>query len=166
MNKLKNCQYKDVDETIANIFEKTGTTEDKLIEVLIKAQKYSEHNYLSEEVLKKVSRGMNIPLTKVYGIASFYSMLSTEKRGKYVIQICNSAPCYLRNGKEIVKIFQDILGIKIGEITEDGLISLEFTSCIGACDIAPAVKINGKLYGDLDRGKIFNILSSIRRGDF
>lgn len=158
-------QCKDVVAKISSIIEEIGKTDDKLIEVLIEVQKKSEKNYLSEEVLKIVSKDMNISLSRVYGTASFYSMLSTEERGKYVIQICNSAPCYLKDGKNIVKIFQDILGIKMGEITDDGLFSLEFTSCIGACDIAPAVKINDKLYGNLDRGKIFNILSSIRRGE-
>lgn len=149
-------------ERVVNIIKEIGTTPDKLIEVLIEVQNNSNNNYISEEECNVISKEMNIPLSKVYGVASFYSMLSTKKKGKYVIQICNSAPCYLNGGKEITKIFETELGIKIGEVTNDELFSLEFTSCIGACDLAPAAKINEELYGKLNKEKITLILNKLR----
>lgn len=150
-------------ESIKEIVNNVGNTEDKLIEVLIKTQQISDNNYISEEALRIISKELNIPLSRVYGVATFYSMLSTKKRGKYVIQICNSAPCYINGGKNIVKTFENILGIKMGETTEDGLFSLEFTSCIGACDIAPAIKINDDLYGNLDYEKVVELINDIRK---
>lgn len=152
-------------DSVVNVGNRIGKTEDKMIEILIELQRQSEYNYLSKEDVKSVSELLDVSETKVYGIANFYSMLSTEKRGRNVIQICNSAPCYIRNGNNVVKIFEDILGIGMGEVTSDEQFSLEFTSCLGACDVAPAVRINEKTIGNLDRGKIFNMLASIKRGE-
>ncbi len=153
----------DADQKVKVIVERIGNTPDKLIEILLKIQNVSDSHYVSEEELKIVSDCLGVPLSKVYGVATFYSMLSTKKRGKYVIQICNSAPCYLANSKNVVKAFEKILDIKIGEVTEDGIFSLEYTSCIGACDIAPAVKINDEIYGNLDEEKIKEIIINLRK---
>lgn len=152
-------------ERVTDVVSIIGNNEDKMIEILIELQRKSEFNYLSKDVIKAVAEELDTSETKVYGIANFYSMLSTEKRGRNVIQICNSAPCYIRNGSNVVKIFEDILGVKMGEVTSDEMFSLEYASCIGACDIAPAVRINDKVVGNLNRGKIFNILASIKRGE-
>lgn len=153
----------DMDKKTVEIIERIGKTPDRLIEVLLEVQKQSDENYISENQLKIISKELNVPLSKVYGVATFYSMLSTKKRGKYVVQICNSGPCYVRNSKKIAEAFEDALGIKIGEVTEDGLFSLEFTSCIGACDLAPAVKINEEIYGNLDREKVYKLIDSLRK---
>jgi len=152
-------------DLVGRVGDQIGRTEDKMIEILIELQNRSEFNYLSKEDVKSVSELLDVSETKVFGIANFYSMLSTEKRGRNVIQICNSAPCYIRNGNNIVKIFEDILGIEMGEVTNDEQFSLEFTSCLGNCDVAPAVRVNEKTYGNLDRSKIFNMLASIKRGE-
>ncbi|WP_432408143.1 NAD(P)H-dependent oxidoreductase subunit E [Wukongibacter sp. M2B1] len=150
-------------EKTIDIIKRIGNTSDKLIEVLLEVQSQSEGNYIREEDLKIISRELGISISKAFGVASFYSMLSTKKRGKYVIQICNSGPCYVKNSKKVAKIFEAILGIKMGEMTEDGLFSLEYTSCIGACDQAPAVKINEEIYGNLDKEKIYKLISSLRK---
>ncbi|WP_432663360.1 NAD(P)H-dependent oxidoreductase subunit E [Wukongibacter baidiensis] len=150
-------------EKTIDIIKRVGNTPDKLIEVLLEVQNQSEENYITEEELKIISRELDVPISKAFGVASFYSMLSTKKRGKYVIQICNSGPCYVKNSKKVAKTFEAALGIKMGEITEDGLFSLEYTSCIGACDQAPAVKINDEVYGNLDKEKIYDIINSLRK---
>lgn len=152
-----------MDENTIKIIEKIGKTPDKLIEILIKVQRQSNENYITEDQLKIISKELCVPLSKVYGVATFYSMLSIKKRGKYVIQICNSGPCYVKNSKEIAKAFEAALGINMGEVTDDGLFSLEFTSCIGACDLAPAVKINEEIYGNLDKEKVYKIIDSLRK---
>lgn len=152
-------------ESITEIVERIGREEDKLLEILLAIQSQSKHNYLSKEAIEGVSDILDISVTKIYGIAKFYSILSTEKRGEYVIQICNSTPCYLKDEKHLVSIFEDILGIKMGGITPDGMFSLEFTSCLGACDVAPAVRINNTIYGELDRSKVFNLLAQLKRGE-
>ncbi len=154
-----NCLKNDIE----SIIEKIGNTPDKLIEILIEVQRQSEENYISKDALKIISKELKISLSKAYGVASFYSMLSTKKRGRYVIQICNSAPCYMNGGKQVKKYFEDILGITVGEMTDDGLFSLEFTGCIGTCDKAPAVKINDKVYGNLNKEKVEALVDSIRK---
>lgn len=151
------------EERTIGIIKKIGKTPDKLIEVLLEVQSQSDENYITEEELEIIAKELNIPLSRAYGVATFYSMLSTKKRGKYVIQICNSGPCYIKNSKEVARAFESALGIKIGEMTEDGLFSLEYTSCIGACDLAPAVKINDNIYGNLDREKIYKLIDSLRK---
>lgn len=152
-----------MDEKTIKIIEAIGKTTDKLIEILMEVQRQSNENCVTEEELKIISKELGIPLSKVYGVATFYSMLSTKKRGKYVIQVCNSGPCYVKNSKLIAKLFEGVLGIKMGEITSDGLFSLEYTSCIGACDLAPAVKINEEVYGNLDREKIHKLIDTLRK---
>lgn len=150
-------------EKTIDIIKRIGNTPDKLIEVLLEVQSHSDENYITEKELKIISRELDVPLSKAFGVASFYSMLSTKKRGKYVIQVCNSGPCYVKNSKKVAKAFESALGIKMGEITEDGLFSLEYTSCIGACDLAPAAKINEEIYGNLDIEKIYKLIDSLRK---
>ncbi|KGG80021.1 NADH-quinone oxidoreductase subunit E [Caloranaerobacter azorensis H53214] len=156
--------YMNLQQIVSDAIDKKGNTKDKLIEILLEIQSRTEGNYVPTESLKMVSESLDIPLSKVYGVATFYSMLSVKKRGKYAIQICNSAPCYISGSSDIVKIFEEVLGIKMGEVTQDGMFSLEYTSCIGACNLAPAVKINDKVYGNLDRNKIIEIIASLRKG--
>lgn len=151
-------------EYVLQAIKEVGSTEDKLIEVLLNVQDNSKDNYITEGQLEEISQELGVPLSKVYGVASFYSLLSTQQRGEYVIQICNSGPCYVKGSKNVVEMFESSLGIKMGEVTEDGKFSLEFTSCIGACDVAPAVKINEEVYGNLDKKKIDEIVNGIREG--
>jgi NADH:ubiquinone oxidoreductase subunit E len=89
-------------------------------------------------------------------------MFELEPRGKYIIEVCNSGPCYVRNYKEVASVLEEILGIKVGETTEDELFTLQYTSCIGACDIAPAMKIGEEVYGNLNREKIEKIIDQYR----
>lgn len=151
-------------EYVLQAIQEVGGTEDKLIEVLLKVQDNSKDNYITEGQLEEISQELGIPLSRVYGVASFYSLLSTQQRGENVIEICNSGPCYVRGSKNVVEMFESALGIKMGEVTDDGKFSLEFTSCIGACDVAPAVKINEEVYGNLDKQKIDEIINGIREG--
>jgi NADH-quinone oxidoreductase subunit E len=146
-----------------NIIQNIGNTPDKLLEVLIVLQAQSKEHYIKEEELNIISEALDVPLSKVYGVASFYSMLSTTKKGKYVIQICKSGPCYVKKFGSLVSGIEIFLGIKVGEMTPDGLFSLEYTSCFGACSMAPAVKINDEIYGNLTCEKIVKILESLKQ---
>jgi NADH-quinone oxidoreductase subunit E len=150
-------------DTVMDVINLIGNEDHKMLEILMEIQDRSEYNYLTPEDIKDVSVALDISETKVFGIANFYAMLSTKKRGRHVIEVCNSTPCYILNSDSIVEILEGILGVKVGEVTEDQLFSLEYTSCLGACDASPAIKIDHKTYGHLDRGKIFNLLASIRR---
>lgn len=121
-----------------------------------------KHSRLTAEILLKVSEEKNIPLNDLYGVATFYSFLGIKPRGKYVIRLCNSTPCCMKGGGELLSALKDKLGITPGDITKDRKFSLELVNCIGACDKAPAMLINDKLYGDLTGEKIDKIIEGAK----
>ena len=123
---------------------------------------HAEHAHLPREVAVEISRSLDIPLGEVFGVASFYSFLSTEPRGRNTIMICKSVPCYLKHSEMTVKAVEDEIGIAVGETTEDDRFSFESTNCIGACDVAPAMLVNADVHGELTPRKISQILKSYR----
>jgi NADH:ubiquinone oxidoreductase subunit E/ferredoxin len=137
-------------------------TREKLLNLLEARQRTD--GSLSEASLSGIAGDLNLPLSEVYGVASFYAFLSTKPQGKNVIRICKSLPCYLKNAPMIMESVSQNIGITPGQTTADGRFSFELTNCIGACDEAPAMLINDKVYGSLTSGKIADILKSYREG--
>ena len=127
-----------------------------LLEVL--KEKQDSFGCLSGELLVEIAESLGLPVSEVYGVATFYSFLATKPRGRNVIRICKSLPCYLKSSDIVIESIKKELGIKPGATTPDGRFSLELTNCIGACDKAPAMMINHDVYGDLTAGKIPQIL--------
>lgn len=149
---------------IQSIVERNGKNHESLIAILLEIQEASEKNYISEEYANIVAKELNISISIIYDVLTFYAMFSTKPRGKYVVELCKSATCHVNNSKKVVKLFEEALEIKMGETTEDGLFTLQYTSCIGACNVAPAMKIGETVYGHLDKQKIKDILNSYREG--
>jgi NADH:ubiquinone oxidoreductase subunit E len=137
-----------------------GGRREELLGSLKRAQ--AEHDHLSREVMWEISRSLDIPLGEVFGVASFYSFLSTRPRGRNAIRICRSVPCYLRKSEVVIETVAGEIGIGPGESTGDGRFSFDLVSCIGACDAAPAMLVNDDLHGDLTPRKIAQILKSYR----
>ncbi len=108
--------------------------------------------------MSEIAQGLEIPIGHIYGVATFYGFLSTHPVGRNIIRICRSVPCYLKESDSVAKIINDTLGIKPGDITEDGKFSLEWVNCLGACDHAPAMMVNDQVYGDLTPGSVVDIL--------
>ncbi len=131
-----------------------------LIKILKEVQ--DRRLYLSNEIMHDVAKELNVSFNDVYEIATFYSFLSTEPSGKNVIRICKSTPCFLKNCDVIVKTVEKELGIKPGEMTDDGKFSLHLTNCIGACDKSPAMMINKEVYGNLTTDKVAKILDQMK----
>jgi|WetSurMetagenome_2_1015567.scaffolds.fasta_scaffold09348_5 NADH:ubiquinone oxidoreductase subunit E/ferredoxin/NAD-dependent dihydropyrimidine dehydrogenase PreA subunit len=127
-----------------------------LLPMLKKAQDKS--HYLSGKFMGRTADALNLSMSEVYGVATFYSFLSTKPLGKNVIRLCKSVPCYLQGSQMILKSIEDELGIKPGETTRDKKFSLELANCIGACDRAPALLVNQEVYGNLTPKKISSIL--------
>lgn len=127
-----------------------------LLAELEKIQK--KYSYIPEKEAKKLSKRLNIPISRIYGVITFYSHLYTEKQGKKNIKICNSPSCYLNGSLDLIKEIESILKIKSGQTTKDRKYSLHITSCIGCCNKAPAMLINDKLYYNLTKEKIKEIL--------
>lgn len=148
---------------IAEIVKKHGTTEDKLVPILLDIQNSNDKHYLEKESLKEVAKLLNLPESRVYSVATFYSFFSLHPRGKHIIQVCDNAPCIVNGADNIIDDFRQLLGIDMGQTTEDGLFTLEYSSCLGCCSHAPAARIAGELYGDLNREKIKAILNDLRR---
>lgn len=117
-----------------------------------------EQGHVSKEFMAATARSMQIPISEVYGVATFYSFLSTRPLGKYVIRICKSIPCYLKNAEMIIDSVSDVIGIRPGQRTPDGKFSFLMTNCIGACDMAPAMLLNDEVHGHLTPEKISEIL--------
>lgn len=118
--------------------------------------------YISEQAMADIAGLLGITISEVYGVASFYAFLSTRPLGKHVIRICKSLPCYIRNAPVILEGVQRAIGIGPGETTSDGMFSLQLTNCIGACDQAPAMLIDDRVYGNLTPEKISEILKTYK----
>lgn len=136
---------KDLSSEHSNILQKLEELQDK-------------DGCISGQAMLDLSESMNITVSDIYGIATFYSFLSVKPQGTYIIRVCKSLPCYLKNYELIVKTIQEELGIGPGETTGDGKFSLQLTNCIGACDQAPAMMINDDLHVNLTPDKISGIL--------
>ena len=105
-----------------------------------------EYGYIPLEVQELVSEKTGISVAEIYGVVTFYSFFSLTPKGKYVIGCCLGTACYVKGAQQVIDKFSEILGIKPGETTKDGLFTIDALRCIGACGIAPAVSINGQVY--------------------
>ena len=138
--------------------QETGRAD--LLERLKQAQ--HRYGYLPEKTIGRIAKALDIPVGEVYGVATFYSFLATKPQGKYVIRVCKSLPCFLKNSRMIIESIEGEMGIKPGETTPDGRFSFQLTNCIGACDKAPAMMINSDVHTDLTPGKIAQILQAYK----
>ncbi len=127
-----------------------------LMPIMQKAQDI--YGYLPYEVQKMISDEMEVPLEKIYGVASFYSMFNLYPKGKYQISVCLGTACYVKGAGEIYEKLQELLGIEDGQCTPDGKFSLDACRCIGACGLAPVMTINEDVYGRLTTDDLEGIL--------
>ena len=130
--------------------------ENNLIQILHMAQ--AIFGCLPLEVQRFIAQEMDISLSKMSGVISFYSFFTTQPKGKYTIQICLGTACYVRGGKKIIDKLKELLDIDVGMTTEDGKFSLEVMRCIGACGLAPAISINDTVYKRVNPNKLKEIL--------
>ncbi len=119
-------------------------------------------NYIPREAMEAISEYLSIPLSKIYGMATFYKALSLNPKGKYVIKVCDGTACHIRSSMVIISELEKLLEIKVGEITPDGLFSIETVNCLGACALAPVMVINGEYYGKLTAQDIAGIIESYK----
>lgn len=133
-----------------------GSNPTELIAILHRAQHI--FGYLPREVQEFIADKLDIPVSKVYGVVTFYSFFTMEKKGKYVINVCMGTACFVRGADKILKEFENKLGIKNGETTEDGKFTLSSLRCVGACGLAPVVQVNGKTYGNATIETVSQIL--------
>lgn len=131
-----------------------------LIYILKDVQK--EFGHLSVDVLTQVAKTTQIPLSEIYGVATFYSLFTTKPKGKHIVRCCNNAPCFVKGSKEVLDKIKEYLGVETNETTADGVFTLEFTSCLGLCAVAPVMMIDDEVYGNLTPEKAVAILKDYK----
>ena len=145
-------------EKIQEIFDKyPNVNRDSLIPVL---QDFQDANgYISEDTVKLVSEHLGLPASKVYGLATFYNQFRFTPPGKYHIKVCHGTSCHMKGAETLLKEISKMLQIRDGEISRDGLFSLEVLSCIGACGQSPVMSVNGEYYCEVNKKKLGEIIS-------
>jgi NADH:ubiquinone oxidoreductase subunit E len=121
-----------------------------------------EYGYIPLEVQELVSERTGVSVAEIYGVVTFYSFFSLKPKGKYVIGVCLGTACYVKGAQQVLDKFAEVLGVPAGGTTEDGLFTLDALRCIGACGIAPAVSINGKVYPKVSVDAIPNIIDEYK----
>ena len=138
---------------------------ENLLLILTEIQENDPEHYIRNEDMVWVARYLNTTLGAVYGVVKYYSMFSTRPRGRYVVRVCRSPICTMLADKSKT-VFDDLailLGVSEGQVTPDGLFSIERVECLGQCEKAPAMMVNEEVYGNLDHEKLVKILDALRR---
>ena len=138
-------------------------TDEKTPLMMILSDIQREYGYIPLEVQELVSKNTGISVAEIYGVVTFYSFFSLKPKGKYVIGCCLGTACYVKGAQQVIDKFSEILGIKPGETTEDGMFTLDALRCLGACGIAPAVSINGKVYPKVAVNAIPGIIAELKK---
>ena len=147
---------------LKDVLLKYAKKEDQLIEILLDYQMEKSNHYISREEIVEIASYLGIPESKVCSVLSFYTFFSDKPRGKHIIQVCKDVPCYVSSDVNVLKIIERELGIRVNETTPNQQFTLEYTSCLGCCDVGPAMRINDKIYTHLTADKIKAILSEYR----
>ncbi len=121
-----------------------------------------KYGYLPAEELERLSKECDVPGVNIYSVATFYNQFKLTKPAKYIVSICSGTACHVRNSGTLIESAEKLLGIKMGESTKDGLITLEIVRCIGACAKAPAIMVNDTVYGNVTPEKLKEILLSLK----
>jgi NADH:ubiquinone oxidoreductase subunit E len=161
----KTCQCagkgRDLEEQLAEIIVTHKEKRGALIPVLQDTQ--NRFGYVPREALPLISKSLNEPLSRIYGVLTFYSFFSLKPRGKYLIRVCLGTACYVKGAEEVLTALKQQLKIGIGETTSDGLFTLEVGRCFGACGLAPVIMINEDVHQWVKSSNVERILKQYRK---
>lgn len=149
-------QLKALDPVIEEYRVKDGP----LMPVMQKAQEI--FGYLPIEVQNYIAEGLHIPLMDVYGVATFYSQFTLEKRGQHLLGVCMGTACYVKSSQAVLDALKKNLGVEVGKTTGDGLFTLEATRCLGCCGLAPVLMVDDTVYGCVKPEEVQTILQKYR----
>lgn len=144
---------------VKSICDKYGNDPGELINILHEAQHLL--GYLPEDVQRVIASKLNIPVSKVYGVVTFYTFFTMSPKGKHPISVCLGTACYVRGSEKLLEEFKRVLGIDVGETSPDGKFSLDCLRCVGACGLAPVVMIGEKVYGRLQPESVKKIIEEL-----
>ncbi|MBN2210019.1 MAG: NADH-quinone oxidoreductase subunit NuoE [Sedimentisphaerales bacterium] len=134
---------------------------DALIPLLQEVQEVQ--GYLSRDVVLRIGRHLNLPASKIYGVATFYNQFRFEPKGKFHVQVCRGTACHVKGSAAILDALERALNIKAGQTSRDGLFSLEVVACIGACGLAPVICVNGEFHAGVTTEAIKDIIENYRK---
>lgn len=142
-------------------FKNKPKSESNLITILHKVQEI--YGYLDRRAIEVVAENMHIPTAHIWGVATFYHHFKLKKPGKYRVSVCLGTACYIKGADEILAKLKEELKINVGEVTEDGIFSLEEARCLGACSLAPVIMIDEVVYGNLTPQDVVKIIKEYKR---
>ena len=134
-------------DKVKDITKKFKVMKGALIPVLHEVQKI--FGYLPEQALQIVSEELNIPMSEIYGVSTFYSQFTLEPKGEHIIKVCLGTACYVKGAQDILDRLSSVLEVEVGKTTSDGKFTLEAARCLGACGLAPVIMVDDKVYGRL-----------------
>lgn len=138
-----------------------GAARDKLIPILQEVQ--AAEGYLSEASIVSIGKHLNLPASKIYGVATFYNQFRFQPKGRFHIMICRGTACHVKGSAKVLDTLTRSLKIQPGQTSRDGIFSLEVVACMGACALAPALAINGEFFPKVSPGKIVKLLDQCRQ---
>jgi len=154
-----NCTYEESTkylEPLQEILKNYQPIEKNLIPILQDAQ--DEYGYLPRDILSEIATYLDLSLSQVFGVVTFYSQFHLKPRGENIIRVCTGTACHVRGGSEVLEQIQKELNIKNGQTTDDLSFTLETVACIGACGLAPVIMINDETYGRMTAEKVLDVL--------
>lgn len=163
LKKISNIPFKDTPEQAAKldaVISECAGDLSMLMHVMQEAQ--AIYGYLPFEIQQKIAVGMDVPLEKVYGVATFYAQFALSPKGRFDVSVCLGTACYVKGAQELLDELSSQLGIGPEECTADGTFSLTACRCIGACGLAPVLTVNEDVYGKITAADIKGILNKYR----
>lgn len=117
-----------------------------------------QFGYVPQTEVEKLARELHLPVAKVFGVMTFYSLFSAQPRGKHVVRFCEDAPCHVAGGRAVFEAIRTALGLEPGQTSADGKWTFEMTSCIGVCGVGPVMMVDDEVYGNLTPERVVEIL--------
>lgn len=151
-------EVKRTEDRLASILDKYQNKKGLLVSVLQDIQ--TEFNYLPKDAILKVSQCLNVPLSQVYSVATFFRAFSLEPRGRHIVNVCLGTACHVRGAVKILEKIEQELGIKSGETTKDMRYTLETVNCVGACALGPIAIVDEEYTGQMKTDKVKPLLES------
>ena len=151
-------EVKELEEKVGRVLQRYQHDKSVLVDILHDIQ--AENGYLPREFLEEISRGLGVPLSRVYSVATFFKAFSLKPRGRHLINVCLGTACHVRGTDKVLEQMEQELGIKKGENTLDLKFTLETVNCVGACALGPMVIIGEDYHGEMTPDKVNSVLQS------
>ena len=148
-------------EALQNVIDELKNEPGALMPIMQRAQDI--FGYLPEEVQNYIAKEMDIPVSDIYGVATFYAQFNLEPKGKYIISVCMGTACYVKGSQQVLDKLAEVLEVPAGRTTPDGLFTLNATRCLGACGLAPVIMVNDDVFGNVTPDQVPGIIAKYRQ---